>query len=185
MPFDFDILYALQALHGPVLDALAVAVSSLGNGSIAWLAMAAVLFARRKTRRAGIAVLVALVAEAVAVELVLKPLIARPRPFMVDASIDLLVAAPRGWSCPSGHAASSFAAAVAIFASLPRGSRRWAAPALVLAALIALSRPYLFVHFPSDVLLGALVGAVIGWASAALVARWRRAGRDGVSAAAD
>ena len=90
--------------------------------------------------------------------MILKPLIGRVRPFAVNPLVELLVAAPLDASFPSGHTAVSFAAVFALKAS---GSPLWK-PALVLASVIAFSRLYLYVHWPTDVLAGMLLGAALG-----------------------
>ena len=92
-------------------------------------------------------------------QLLLKPIIARPRPFTFRPELTLLVKAPRDFSFPSGHTAASFAAASALLFSKAKG---WI-PAMVLAALIALSRLYLYVHYPTDVLAGVVVGVLCGF----------------------
>lgn len=159
---ELDILRALQELHTPMLDALMVGVTTLGDRSLVWLVLGCALIVPRRTRRAGAAVLIALAFCTLVVDFALKPLVARPRPFMLDAGVELLNPKPGGWSFPSGHSAKSFATAVALAASLPAGCRRFAAPAFLLAILIACSRLYLFVHFPTDVLAGAAIGVVLG-----------------------
>ena len=95
---------------------------------------------------------------------ILKPLAARPRPFEVNMGVRLLIEAPKDFSFPSGHTGASFAAAAALFFV---GSRGWI-PAAVLAALIGFSRLYLYVHYPTDVLAGALLGIAAGWAACRL-----------------
>ena len=167
---ELELLRALQGLHAPVFDALMVGASALGNRSAVWALLGCALVIPRRTRRAGVAVLVSLVLCTVAVDVVLKSLVARPRPFTLDGSIELLIAAPGGWSFPSGHAAKAFAAATALAASLPSSARRWALPAFALAARIGFSRLYLFVHFPTDVLAGALIGVALGILAARVVA---------------
>lgn len=91
------------------------------------------------------------------------------RPFAVNTAVELLTAPPLDASFPSGHTAASFAAVFALKAS---GSRLWK-PALVLAAAIAFSRLYLYVHWPSDVLFGAVLGTALGYAGAWLAGRFR------------
>ena len=90
---------------------------------------------------------------------VLKPLIARVRPCDVNTAVQLLVARPDDFSFPSGHTGASFAEVTALYAG---GNRLWI-PALLLAALISFSRLYLYVHYPTDVLAGILLGAAAGW----------------------
>ena len=128
---------------------------------------ALVLLAVKKHRRLGWSVAAALVLDLICCNLVLKPLIGRMRPFAVHP-MELLIAPPGDASFPSGHTACSFAAAGAVWFA---GYRRAGAAAFVLAAVIAFSRLYLYVHWPTDVLGGAVLGWVLGWAGAHLTER--------------
>ena len=127
------------------------------------------LLLRKRDRWVGVSVALALVLDLVCCNLILKPLVDRVRPFAVNTAVELLTAPPLDASFPSGHTAASFAAAFALKAS---GSRLWK-PALVLAAAIAFSRLYLYVHWPSDVLFGAVLGTALGYAGAWLAGRFR------------
>lgn len=111
-----------------------------------------------KYRKWGIAMLCALLLTTLLGEGLLKHLIARPRPFMHYPDLALLIPPPSTYSFPSGHSAASFAAAVVLF----RCRRSFGIPALILAALIAFSRLFLFVHYPTDVLAGILLGTAVG-----------------------
>lgn len=153
---DFSILYALQHLHNAVLDPLMVGISSLGNAGWIWIALTAVFLILPKYRKCGIRMAIALILDLILCNLVLKPLVARPRPCWIDEQIKLLVAAPKDYSFPSGHSAASFAAAVTVFVM----HKKEGIAALVLACLIAFSRLYLFVHFPTDVLAGIVIGFI-------------------------
>ena len=139
---EFMILDAIQTLRTPWLDGFMVFVSSLGNKGAVWIALAVVLLAFPKYRRLGAVVACALVLDLVACNLVLKPLVARPRPCDINTALDYLIARPHGWSFPSGHTAASFAAASALWFGK---SRLWI-PCGILAALIAFSRLYLYVR---------------------------------------
>ena len=97
--------------------------------------------------------------------LTLKPLVGRIRPFAVNTAVELLIAMPGDASFPSGHTACSFAAVAALKAA---GSPLWK-PALLVAVLMGLSRLYLYVHWPTDVLGGMVVGWFAGWIGARLV----------------
>ena len=88
-----------------------------------------------------------------------KNIAARQRPCWLDPSVELLVPVPKDFSFPSGHSLVSFEGAVCIFLF----NRKWGIPALMLAVLTAFSRLYLFVHFPTDVLAGIVMGTVIAW----------------------
>ena len=106
--------------------------------------------------------------------LVLKPMVARDRPFWIDPTVQMLVKAPTDYSFPSGHSGASFAAAVAFV----QYHRKWGIAALVVAALIAVSRMYLFIHFPTDVLVGIILGIVSGIVSGYVVrAAFRKWGK--------
>lgn len=154
---EFSILYWLQGLHRPWLDQLMAAVTFLGEGGWFWIAAGIILFCVKKTRPVGLAVLLSLTAGFFIGNCFLKPVIRRQRPCWIDPGIALLIANPDDYSFPSGHTLASFESAVSIF--LYR--RKWGMAALTLALLIAFSRLYLFVHFPTDVLAGALLGTFI------------------------
>jgi undecaprenyl-diphosphatase len=96
--------------------------------------------------------------------LLIKPLVARPRPFTINTDIRLLITAPTDYSFPSGHTAASFAVAF----SLLFGKNKLCSLAFILSALIAFSRLYLYVHYPTDVFAGILIGCFIGLISNAV-----------------
>lgn len=154
-----------------VLDAVLPAVSRLSDHGEIWILLAAVLLAVPKWRRAGLAVACALLLELVACNILLKPLIGRARPFTRVPGMDLLVAPPGDNSFPSGHTGASFAAAWALRRA---GNPLWR-PALVLASLVALSRLYLYVHWPTDVAGGVLLGMAAGWLGAKAAETGRKA----------
>lgn len=165
--FELSVLSLLQQLHSGPASAVLIFFTRLGDKGVLWLALAAALLARRRTRRAGLAVLLALALDLVCCNLILKPLFARARPFAVNPAVELLIAPPGDASFPSGHAASSFAAAAAL--RFTDGAKTWLRrAALALAILIAFSRLYLYVHWPTDVLAGMALGAALGWCGARL-----------------
>ena len=144
-----------------LLDAVLPVISWTCNHGELWILLALCLVIYKRTRRQGWTVATALVLDLVCCNLLLKPLIGRIRPFAVNTAVELLIPPPLDASFPSGHTAASFAAVFALRAS---GSPLWK-PALAVAAAIAFSRLYLYVHWPSDVLGGALLGAFLGWAA--------------------
>lgn len=165
MGFDVAILnYIQSAVKCDFLDVIMPAITSLGNGGIFWILLALVLLLFPKTRKAGTAVLLGLLLETICCNVVLKPLVARPRPCDVNTAIQLLIPRPADFSFPSGHTGASFAAAAALCFS----KNRFRIPALVLAALIGFSRLYLYVHYPTDVLAGIFIGIMAGWCGYAL-----------------
>ena len=158
MPFEFAFLDWLQQFHNPVLDALAVFLNYAGEHGEIWIAFTLLLLLFRRTRKAGLAMAIALVSYLVAGDFILKPLFARPRPCDVNTAVTILVKRPHGHSFPSGHTASAFAAAFALW----RQDRKLGSPALILAVFIAFTRLYLYVHFPTDILGGVVLGLALG-----------------------
>lgn len=158
MELEFKVLDFIQDfLRCPFLDFLMPKITVLGNSGIIWIITALVLLATKKYRRGGLALAVGLIAMLVIGNLTLKPLIARTRPFELVEGIELLISAPSGFSFPSGHTMSSVVAA----SILTMIDKRFGYAAIPLAALIAFSRLYLYVHFLTDVLGGIFIGAII------------------------
>lgn len=149
----------LQTIHTPLLDKILAFITSLGNAGIIWIVLAVVLLILPKTRKTGIIVAAALLMDLILCNLILKNLVARVRPYDVNTAIAILIKKPLDFSFPSGHTAASFAAMTALF--LAKMKKAWIA-ALVLAVLIAFSRLYFYVHYPTDVLGGAVVGILSG-----------------------
>lgn len=161
MAFEFTFLNWLGQFHTPVLDALAIFFNYAGEHGEIWIALTLLLLLPRRTRKAGCAMAAALILYLVTGDFILKPLFARPRPCDVNSAVTLLVTRPHGHSFPSGHTASAFGAAFALWLQ----NRKLGTPALVLAAFIAFTRLYLYVHFPTDVLGGLLLGLALGAAA--------------------
>lgn len=144
------------------LDWLMPFVSGLSDHGEIWILLAAALVLIRRQRRYGLCAACTLALDFAACNLVLKPLIGRVRPFTFRPELSLLVSPPGDASFPSGHTAAAFAV---VFALKGAGSPLWR-PALILAAVTAFSRLYLYVHWPTDILGGILLGAAVGWAGA-------------------
>ena len=160
--------YIQKNISNEVLDGIMRFITAFGNYAAIWILTAAVFVVSKKHRTVGIAILTALAAGYVIGNLIMKPLFARVRPNDVNAAIDLLIARPTDHSFPSGHALSSFAAATVIFCA----NKRLGVAALLLAAAIAFSRLYLYVHYLSDVLVGSIIGVAIGVAAHFTVKHW-------------
>lgn len=159
--FDFSILYWIQEnLRTPFLDGVCAFLSYVFEAGIFWIASALLMIAFRKTRVTGAAVLGAMLVALLVGELGLKNIICRERPCIVDPTVTLAIPVPNSYSCPSGHTGSSFAAAGAILAF----NKKLGIPALILALVVGFSRMYLFVHFPTDVLAGAVLGLLCAFA---------------------
>ena len=161
MNWEFSFLYFLQSLHNPVLDKIMVIITSLGNEGLLWIGIAVVMVFFKKYRKCAISMGISLLLMELVGNVILKDLIMRERPCWIDPSIELLVKAPSSFSFPSGHTFAGFAASVTIFLN----HKREGIAAIAVASLITFSRMYLFVHFPTDI----LGGIVLGIAVAALV----------------
>lgn len=159
MGWEFDWLYALQRMHTPILDRGMIVLSTLGNAGILWIVLGICLCITKKYRRCGVQMLAAIVITFVIGNLILKNLVCRERPCWIDPNVVLLIPRPGDYSFPSGHSMNGFTAAVTLFLY----DRRFGIPALVLAALIAFSRLYHFVHFPTDVFAGVFIGTLVAW----------------------
>ena len=170
---EFSFLYAIPRTE--VLDSFFLGLTRVaGSYGQLWLIIAALLLIFKKTRKAGISVLIAYLAVYLLGQIILKQLISRPRPCQIDQAFALLVARPSSSSFPSTHSAWAFGAATAIFMQ----HRKLGAAAYAVAALIAFSRMYMFLHFPTDVLFGTALGIALGvlahWITKAL---WKRFAR--------
>lgn len=157
MNWEFDWLYALQQIHNPVLDKIMVALSTIGNAGILWIVLAVILLIMKKTRRCGAQMAFAMLLTFIIGNLVLKNMISRDRPCWIDPTVALLVKNPMDFSFPSGHSMNGFTAAVTILFY----DKRWGIAAIILASLVAFSRLYNFVHFPTDVFAGVVIGTVV------------------------
>ena len=160
MNIELRILDWVQTLHTPFLDKIMVFITKLGDVGIIWIMLSLVLLLMPKTRKSGVVMVAALIVDALLCNMVLKNLVARIRPYDVNTEIQLLIAKLHDYSFPSGHTAASFASVTALYLA---GEKRLWKPALVLACLLAISRLYLYVHYPTDVLGGILFGVVSGY----------------------
>lgn len=157
MSLDFEILYFIQEhIVCKALNDIMVFISSLGNYGAIWIITATALIIPKKTRKCGIFILCALTFSLITGEVITKNLVARIRPCNIDLAVNMLIERPKTYSFPSGHSSSSFAATAVIFYFYKKAGLF----VLVIASLIAFSRMYLFVHFPTDVICGILWGII-------------------------
>ena len=136
-------------------------ITHLGDAGIIWIILTVLLLIPKKTRKAGLAAAFALLISLVITNVCIKNAVARIRPYEVIDGLRLMIEKQKDFSFPSGHTSASFAAACAFYRILPKN---WGIAAIVLAALISLSRLYVGVHYPSDVLGGLIIGIFAGWA---------------------
>lgn len=159
---DFRILdWIQQNLKCEMLDRIMSAITHLGDKGIFWMIAAIILLLPGKYRKCGITMLIGLLSGIVIGNLLLKNLIERSRPCWINTSVDMLINVPKDYSFPSGHTLSGFIAVTILMYY----DKRMGLPALLIASLIAFSRLYLYVHFPTDVLAGMILGIALGCAA--------------------
>jgi undecaprenyl-diphosphatase len=173
--WDSSVLFFIQQhVRSDFLDPLMTAITSLGDIGFIWLIGAALLLVQKKYRKHGLLLLGVLLLCLLVGNFGLKNLIGRTRPCIAYPGTPLLIPVPSGSSFPSAHSMTSFAAAGVLFAA----NRRYGVAAFAVAAAIAFSRLYLFVHYPSDVLAGMLIGlgiaAICVFASRRLYPHFRK-----------
>lgn len=149
------LLWIQNNLRADWLNPLMRAITSLGNAGAVWILMTLALLAFKRTRKIGLTCALSIAIGAILTNLILKNWIARTRPYEVIDALTILISRPHDFSFPSGHATASFAGAWAVFRNT-KCKWRWAA--LSGAILIALSRLYVGVHYPTDVLAGTATG---------------------------
>ncbi len=156
--WEFDLLYWFQSLHNPILDKIVVVITSLGNAGIFWILLTLVMLIVCKDKKVAWTSALALLFSLLVINIFLKNTVMRARPCWIDDTIPLLVKNPKDYSFPSGHSSASFASAVSIVQYARY--RKQGIAAVILAALIAVSRMYVFVHFPTDVFVGTILGII-------------------------
>ncbi len=172
LPFDLAVFEWVQSIQNPILTAIMVVITTLGDAGIIFILLGIVLLLTKKYRKAGFAILVALVVMLVCNDLILKELFARTRPFNLDETVyawwheiykypNFNIDKPSSFSFPSGHTSSAFAAALALLWY----DRKLGIPTTIFAALMGFSRIYVEVHYCTDV-----IGAIIVSAVYALIA---------------
>ena len=169
--FDLPILDWIQEhLQCTFLDKTMPIVTLFGDGGVFWIGVAVLLLFFAKYRKTGFSMGMALVLGLVVCNITLKPLVARIRPYDFQLQefgreITLLISAQHDFSFPSGHTIASFEACTVLLLH----DKRMGIPATVLAILIAFSRLYLYVHYPTDVLVSLVLGIAFGLLGSFLV----------------
>ena len=169
--FDLPILdWMAEHLRCGFLDKVMPWVTRLGDGGIFWIVIAVVLLCIPRYRKAGLSMGLALLMGLLVCNLTLKPLVARIRPYEYQLehfglAIEPLIARPTDFSFPSGHTIASFEGATALMLH----DKRLGILAMVIAVLVAFSRLYLYVHYPTDVLVSIVLGVCFGTVATMLV----------------
>lgn len=159
--FDTNILFLIQGLlRNPVFDAIIPIYTTLGEWAIMWIVIGIVMLFFKKYRKCGFLLLIALLVGLLICNIALKNIVARTRPCYIYPEMLQLVGKPSEFSYPSGHSVSSMSAALTILLH----HKKLGKIAMILAVLMGLSRLYVFVHFPTDVFGGFLIGAGIALA---------------------
>ena len=153
------LLFIQEYVRNTICDIFFKTITHLGDAGIFWIVLTIVLLCFRQTRKAGIYSACGLLASLVVNNLILKNLVGRIRPYELVEGLQCIVAPAIDASFPSGHTGASFASAVSMYRQLPG---RFAVILIVLALLIALSRLYVGIHYPTDVLGGLVTGIGIG-----------------------
>ena len=175
LAFDLPILDWIQAnLKSGFMDVFMPFITKFGDHGLFWMVFAAVLLIFPKTRKTALGMAIAMAIGLLVCNVTLKPLVARIRPYDLQlehfgVTIQLLGERMHDFSFPSGHTIASFEAATVLL----KNSKKMGIPAMILAVLIAFSRLYLYVHYPTDVLVSVVLGvlfAFIGDALAGLIA---------------
>ena len=157
--FDFSIINFIQEnFRCAFLDSVMPVITSLGDVGFIWLLISVILLFFKKTRSLGYQLLISIGFAYVIYQWVMKPIIARPRPFTQNPIVELLIKAPKDFSFPSGHTACGFSFVIILFLK----KNKWWIPSLILVSIIGFSRMYLYVHFFTDVICGALCGIIFG-----------------------
>lgn len=164
MEKEFYILnFIRDYISNPFLDVLMPFVSFLGSFGMIWIVLAVVLIITKKHKQLGYSLSANLIFNFVGCNLIIKPIVARIRPYEINQSIELLVSAPHDYSFPSGHTLFAFGAATIIFLY----NKKIGALMYAFALLMGFSRLYLYVHFPTDVAFGAFLGIIF-----AIISHW-------------
>ena len=170
MAFDFPILDWIQeTLKCGFLDAVMPVITMFGDGGIFWILCSLALICTKKQRRTGLSMLLALIFGVIICNAMMKPLIGRIRPYdlkdQMGITIPLLTERMHDFSVPSGPPIASFEASVALLL----GNKKLGIPAVILAILIAMSRLYLYVHYPTDVIVSVFLGIGFAFLATAIV----------------
>lgn len=154
---DFDLVileWIANNLHNPILDKIFIILTTLGDNGFIWIIIALILLITKKYKKVGFLILCALLLNLILVNGLLKNIVQRARPFDAVPTVKLLISKPSSFSFPSGHTSSAFAA-VGVIVPMMKKYRRYF---IGLGLLIAFSRMYLFVHYPTDILGGVVMG---------------------------
>lgn len=171
--FDLPILEWIQAnMQSVFMDKFMPFITLFGEAGIFWMVLSALFLLFPKTRKMGLGMALAMAMGLLVCNVTLKPLIARPRPYDFQLSqfgkvIPLLIEAQHDFSFPSGHTIACFEASVVML----KNNKLLGVPAFILGLLVSFSRMYLYVHYPTDVLVSVILGTLFAFIGDALAAK--------------
>ncbi|SEG04806.1 undecaprenyl-diphosphatase [Eubacterium ruminantium] len=157
MAWEAEFLNSMSNLRSPVMDKIMWFFSVIGNGGILPIALTIILLIFVKTRKIGVEAVISLLLTFIIANLIIKNAVDRARPYETYTYLESLIGKMVDSSFPSGHASNTFAVAVAILLN----NRKIGIPVTIVAVIMAFSRMYNVVHYPTDVIAGILIGTVI------------------------
>lgn len=169
LQFDYSIIFYIQQhFINPYVTPLMVFMSTITSSGALWIVLSILLMLQKQYRIVGLAIFISLILVFIIGDQTLKPHIARLRPFVDFPNVPLVAEPPKAtsYSFPSGHSFGSFASAMALYMGLYNinyNKRFWGIIALIGSVIVAFSRVYLFVHYPTDVLTGMVLGLIVGY----------------------
>lgn len=149
------LLWIQEYVRKDFLNPLVELITCLGDAGWFWILITAILLFFKKYRKIGLTSFAALLIGFFITNLLLKNMVMRIRPYEIVEGLSFIGKKPSDFSFPSGHSTCSMASSVVLFLYLPK---KYGSVVLVLGILICLSRLYVGVHYPTDVLAGAVIG---------------------------
>ena len=160
------VLFVQENLRTDFMDPVWKFITSLGDEGIVPIALCILFLFFKKTRKVGITAGMSLALEAILINLTIKKLVGRTRPYVVNEAIEYITKRPSDNSFPSGHTGCMFAVASVLFYMMPK---KVGIPAMIVASLVGISRLYVGVHYPTDIIGGFIIGMFTGFIAKLIV----------------